>query len=347
MQTARPVPHHLLTFLAYVLVALAGPALPCRADAAGDRAGPEPAEAFTSDFEIMQRYGADMHKAVAALLESLGSPEPSVRRAAAFSLGELGAEAAGAVNQLARAMLRDPDIEVRTSAVFALGEIGPPALPVLMQNLDADDPRIRRSIASALVRIGKPAVPELIPLLDHADPILRRNAVGILGRIGPPAAPALPFLERALEDEDKAFCWTAKQAIRKINLEEQSDAAAEPDSSPMGAPAAVEEMPWPGADNASAAVPALIEHFADTRPAVRLRAVRALMAIGRPALAGLQQALGSPDADIRKNAAYCLGEMGPTAAPAAPALRQLLNDDHAAVRWCADNALKKINPAGN
>jgi HEAT repeat protein len=86
----------------------------------------------------------------------------------------------------------------------------------------------------------------------------------------------------------------------------------------------------------------LIERLTDINAGIRLKASRALAAIGRPAVADLQAALRSPDPDIRKNAAFCLGEIGTEASPAVPALKQLLNDEHTPVRWCADNALKKI-----
>ncbi len=301
---------------------------------------------LVSDVELMQQYGSDIHKAVPALLESLKSSQASIRRNAAFALGELGPDAAPAVDALAHALRNDTDIEVRRNAAFALGEIGTAALPVLLKSLNDKNSRVRRNVASALVRIGPPAIPALIPMLDAPNPIIRKNAAGILGRIGPKAKTAVPALEKHLDDPDKSFCWTVKQALRNIKQVTVAGLIESlNDKDPLVRTNAARQLGKKGL-SARPAIPVLIQCLQDEKAAVRQQASFALAAIGEPAVLALISALGNDIAQVRKNAAFSLGEMGSTALQALPALKNLLTDRNTAVRWCADNAIKKITTTG-
>ena len=307
-----------------------------------NKAESEKKQPLLYDFEIMQKYGSDVKSAIPALLEGLRSKEVSIRRNAAFALGEIGPDSEAAINDLANALRNDPDTEVRRNAAFALGEIGTPSIPVLMKILSSKDSRMRRNVAAALVRIGYPAVPYLIKALQDKNPIIRRNAAGILGRIGPKAKNAIPALEKALNDDDKAFCWTVKQALRKIkqvSVENLIDCLNDKDIIiRRNAVKALGEM---GVE-AQSAVPALILCLNDEKAEARKNASFALAKIGEPALPALMEALKSKDVRIRRNAAFSLGEMGEKAEKAIPALRLLINDTNKKVRWCADIAIKKI-----
>lgn len=286
--------------------------------------------------------GSNPTIAIPALVEGLKSSQVSIRRNAAFMLGEMGQDARKAINQLAEALRKDPDSEVRRNAAFALGEIGVPAIPVLMDCLNDKDARVRRNVSAALVRIGTPAVPHLMQALDSRNPIIRRNAAGMLGRIGPNAHKAIPALERSLDDSDKAFCWTVKQALRSIkNLPPEELTAGPKDRGPALLANATKARDVPG-DNATRDIPGLMLRLSDAQPAVRKDAAFALARIGERALPPLIKALQSEQVVMRRNAAFSLGEMGAKAAPAVPALEQLLNDPIQNVRWCADIAIKKI-----
>ncbi|MCP4716639.1 MAG: HEAT repeat domain-containing protein [Deltaproteobacteria bacterium] len=306
---------------------------------------PTPAEPLLSDFEIMQKYGSNPNGAVPALVEGLKSNEASIRRNAAFALGEIGPDAAPAIDTLAGALKNDPDSEVRRNAAFALGEIGPAAIQVLLGILSKKDSRMRRDGASALVRIGSPAVAHLINALRHKDPIVRRNAADILGRIGPKAKTAIPALEKELENPDKAFCWTVKQALRKIKkvtVENLIDCLNDKDVIIRNnATKALGDL----GPNAISAIPALVSCLDDAKTEVRKNASFALAKIGEPAIPALIEALKSENAQTRKNATFSLGEMGATAQLALPALKRLLHDNNSKVRWCADNAIKNITQA--
>jgi len=306
---------------------------------------PDPDIPLLSDFEIMQKYGSEAASALPALIEGLKSSEVTIRRNAAFALGELGSDAGPAIRYLASALQTDPDMEVRRNAAFALGEIGSQSIPILIQVLGDDDSRVRRNVASALVRIGRPAVASLAAALEGHNPIVRKNAAGILGRIGPAAKEAVPDLEKALHDDDRAFCWTVKQALLKIKtVTVESLVASLDDKNAIvrkNASRALGDM----GDKAAVAVPALIRCLDDDKMPVRKNAAFALAKIGLPALDPLAAALKSPRPRIRKNAAFSLGEMGPAAARAVPSIRQLLEDPDKKVRWCADSALQKIRGA--
>jgi HEAT repeat protein len=301
-----------------------------------------PSQPSASPESSIEGNGSNPTIAIPALVEGLKSNEVSIRRNAAFMLGEMGQDARKAMGPVAEALKKDPDSEVRRNAAFALGEIGVPAIPVLMDCLNDKDARVRRNVSAALVRIGTPAVPYLMRALDSPNPIIRRNAAGMLGRIGPNAHKAIPALERYLDDSDKAFCWTVKQALRSIkNLPPEEPPAGPHDKGPalLASAPTTPEVP---VDNATGDLPGLMLRLSDAQPAVRKEAAFALARIGERALPPLIKALGSEQVVMRRNAAFSLGEMGAKAAPAVPALEQLLNDPVQNVRWCADIAIKKI-----
>ena len=107
---------------------------------------------------------------------ALANSDSSVRRAAALALYERGAQAAAAVDELAR-LLDDP--EVRIPALRALEAIGPAAAP-------------------ALARVKA--------LLLHHDPFIRLGATFTLVAMGPPAAEALSTVR------DDPLSWISNAA---------------------------------------------------------------------------------------------------------------------------------------
>ena len=318
--------------------------VPCNAQMSKPQKGSgqdEPA-AIQPATEIMHEYGPGGKAAIPALLEGLKNKDANIRKNAAFALGEIGPEAESAISELSRVLKKDPDREVRKNAAFALGEIGSPSIGILIKCLGDRDSRVRRNVAAALVRIGYPAVSCLINLLHDNRPVIRKNAAGILGRIGPRAKDAVPTLEKFLNDSDKSFCWTVKQALKKIKhvtVEGLIDCLNDKNTITRSKAAiALGKM----GDKAASAIPELIVCLNDQSATVRKNAAFALTKIGEPALPALMEALKSDHYKIRKNAAFSLGEMGNIAEKALPDLAKLLNDKSSSVRWCADAALKKI-----
>lgn len=299
-----------------------------------------------TDLELMEKYGSDLKGALPALMEGLQSNDIHIRRNAAFGLGELGSDGRPALEALARALKTDPDFEVRRNAAFALGEIGEPAIPSLLTMLNDRDPRVRRTVTAALVRIGLPAVPHLIQLLRHSDTTIRRNAAVILGGIGPQAFDAIPALEKSLQDPDKGFQWTVKQAIRKIKQTPGDTATGEITISSGQTDIETRVEPAHKDQPPSETIPQLLARLSDEKSEVRRQAAFALAKMGQPAIPALIKALQSENIATRKNAAFALGEMGKDARSAIPAVEKLKHDPDTTVRWVAENALKKIEGRG-
>lgn len=103
----------------------------------------------------LSRIGAP---AVPALIDTLRSPDPAVRKKAIEVLGRMGEDAAPAVPALT-ALLNDPDLAVRKAAARTLGQIGPEAqaaVPALMRTLFNQPPLNQ---------------PQLQPTPDTAQPL--------------------------------------------------------------------------------------------------------------------------------------------------------------------------------
>jgi HEAT repeat protein len=95
-------------------------------------------------------------EAVPELQQALGDGGKYDRILAANALGELGPDAAPAVEALA-AGVADPDLDLRRAAVEALGRIGPPAASastLIAEQLDSGDARLEAAARDALAAIG-------------------------------------------------------------------------------------------------------------------------------------------------------------------------------------------------
>ncbi len=124
------------------------------------------------------------------LIESLGQPEPLVRRAAALALGRLRVAAAG--EALVNA-INDPVDEVRLAAMRALGDLRDArAVQALEEQLAYFDrgPQAEAALA-ALARVGHAgSLKTFTARLKDRDPELRRYAAEGLGRAGDKTATA-------------------------------------------------------------------------------------------------------------------------------------------------------------
>lgn len=166
---------------------------------------------------------AAQEAALGVLIESLHDPSEEVRKQAAQKLMYLGERAVAAVPALTTA-LQDPKRDVRFWAAIAIPRIAigaaGPALPLLIEALDASELWFREGAACSIMWIGSSAaaaVPALIRALrlTDLDPTtdlsgaeavvrLRMFAAIALGNIGPDAEAAIPVLVEALEGPDQA-----------------------------------------------------------------------------------------------------------------------------------------------
>ncbi|HYV82321.1 MAG TPA: M56 family metallopeptidase [Pyrinomonadaceae bacterium] len=158
--------------------------------------------------------------ALTPLTNQLDSPNPTVRRNAAWAIGELHnmlpGERANAVPQLIT-LLGDSDEWVRMAAARALGELRDTrALSKLVATLSDDDWRVRELAVWALSEMKDPrAVTALCNvLLSDVRVEVRRGAAEALGEIS--SADALPTLKQALNDKEPSVSAKAAWAISEI-----------------------------------------------------------------------------------------------------------------------------------
>jgi HEAT repeat protein len=161
------------------------------------------------------------HAAFRPLTNQLDSGNATVRRNAAWAIGELTnmppGERDDAVPRLI-SLLTDSDAWVRMAAARALGELRPgSAVPALVANLADADTRVREVTVWALSELkDKRAVAALCNvLLSDLRPDVRRGAAEALGEIR--SSEALPSLKQALNDP--AVSARAQWAINEIEGE--------------------------------------------------------------------------------------------------------------------------------
>jgi HEAT repeat protein len=271
-----------------------------------------------------------------AVVTMLRDSNESVRSLAAKALGCAGK---AAIPELVK-LLDSPDPGVALSAVQALGEIGPDAgstVPQLMARFLANIERVRKESEKesspdmktrhiryalkdcpyiwALARLGAAVVAPLVELLKSGDETKRWYALEVLGKAGPAARSAVPELIKVLQGPGEA--WNRARAAGTLGA--------------IG-PAA------------EAALPALVAALGakGAEEMVSRYAVSALVKMGAKAVPLLTSALKDPDAQMRKQAATALGQLGPAAKAAVPALTEAARDGDPGVAQAAAEALKAI-----
>lgn len=262
-------------------------------------------------------------QAVEALIAGLQSKDKNVRRAAVQALAESKAPSEEVAPRLVAA-IEAADPELIRDVIRALSSMGAEAVPRVKRGLS--NPKLRGHAAVILGNIGaeaKGAVPELVAALDvDDDPQFRREVLFTLGQIGPPAAPAVDKIIGILEGEtDEKVAAAACYALRNMG------------------PAA------------SKAGPALVGVYNNGNEYQRMIAIWALLKV-RPGFASVEKraiplltkGLSYERAEVRAEAAQALGEIGPHAAAALPALNKALEDDDPVVRSAAKAAIEHIQP---
>ncbi len=157
----------------------------------------------------------------------------------------------------------------------------------------------RADIVRALGAFGEdagPAVPSVTAALDDSDPEVRSAAAWAFSQIGPNGAAAAPALGKSLSDTSPQVRILAALAVRAMG--------------PTGAPA----------------IPDLIRALKDPVGNVRASAASALGSMGRAAHTAIRPLADRLTADedglVLNGVAAALGEFGPDAKDALPALQQ-------------------------
>lgn len=318
------------------------------------------------------------------LLRNVKSPDAETREKAAGALGEFGPLAAKAIPALEGILKTDKEPPVREAAVKTLAGMALAARPVYPTLLDVartdTEASVRREALRALVAVdhswhiqvvaGKETVSAVqifdvmapvdagvlavaLESLRDADEHVRQGAAETLALIGPQTEKVISALADALKDTDAAV---RQAAVQSLGLMERASRPA---------------------------VPAIAKLLKDESPTVRLNAAIALWQIDRrveetlpvlvaalktpakgrqPRLSSfasagktdtpevsLQALLFSDDEDLLsddtlRKVLEVLGEMGPQARSALPAVKELLKDRSAEVRVEAAQTYWKVDP---
>jgi HEAT repeat protein len=288
---------------------------------------------------------------------------PQVRSAACGVLGHIGPQARGAYPALLHVSKNDGDANVRLSASQALDRIGRPTtadLPTLLLGLNdprADyraavaqtltwvvtpdsrsavkplrsalgdpDPRVKLFAAQALWLVTRQTDDVLKvfrdALNDRTDASIRSAGAHALAMVGNAAKPAAPDLRKALTDADLSVRLYA--AIALWGLEHQVEPVL---------PVFRDALKAKDLSHRHAAVEA-VARIADRLSDKEARTVVPL----------LIEILKSDDLDLRAQAAFALGQIGPEAADATPLLIEMARAGDQALRENAIHALGNIGP---
>jgi HEAT repeat protein len=229
------------------------------------------------------------------------------------------------LNRLARAIKEMP----------AMGEEAQKAYPALLEALKGGDGNVRGMVLKLLEQLGPPGkerLPEVLGLLDRGASVdAKLFALEALIKAGPDEPKALPALATALKDPEARVRERAARALGEfgpaaqaafptlVELVKGDDAAAR-----KTALAVLDKLGPPGKERL-AELKALLDRKAPLE--ARQYALTALGKLGGDAVGAvgvLAEAMQDPEAKIRVRAAAALGDLGPAAREAAPALRAVL-----------------------
>ena len=257
-----------------------------------------------------------------------------------FSLALAAAGLAqGAMDNSAKLIktLQGNDVQAKLQAIETLGRMraaAKTAVPALIQSLGDDS--ISAEAAQALADVGREAVPPLIAAVKDrkADAGVREGAMYALALMGPRAADAVTVLTESFQTADPPTRCAIAETLGCIG------------------------------PSAKTALPALSSALKAPSPSLRLAAAMAIWKIGRrtdgvvPTLVQLLESGKRQDTKEAKEkinvsrsinppsklAVWFLGEIGPEAKSAVPALIKTLREGDVRLRGPAAEALGKIGP---
>ncbi len=225
-----------------------------------------------------------------------------------------------------------------------------------------DDSRVRVLTIDQIAMLGggaAEALDDTVAMTTDPEPRVRWHAVRAIGLIGEDAIRTMPRLVALLEDTDAVTVAQAAAAIRHIRIDDERTETPPQDAAlyasaveplvkvtihpdPRARRAAVSALQVLDATPESLAA-MLVKTLTDTDPSVILPALHTLADMDGAAVPVLVKALEDPKG--RYWAAVALAEIGPEAAPAAPALTALIASGEPDERLQAMLALAAIGPA--
>ncbi|MGC1307075.1 MAG: S-layer homology domain-containing protein [Phormidesmis sp.] len=224
----------------------------------------------------------------------------------------------------------------------------------LVALLSSNDTVERKAAADTLAASGAEAVPHLADALESDSAPVRQAAAYALNEIGADAAAATPTLLEVIKDDNELVRALATSALTKVGLDRDLLltvlVAAVQNESGLVQDIAADALVGMGAD----ALPLLGEllknkqanSLAKQTAAALIGDIGQLDTVGDSALqAGvsvLADTLNDGDSDVRKAAARALGDFGPLADVAIPALSRTLLGNNSDVNQTVVGSLAKI-----
>ena len=320
-------------------------------------------------------FDIDPKELLPTLDQALDDSNDRVRVVALQGIARHGKSAGNMVPHVAKLLRNDASVQVRIDAAYALRFLDPEgrsAVAELSGALADSAAAVRVVAARSLAEYGaeaRPALPALIGLLtdkeqvpyaysaDHFGSRETRGEVAVvLGVIGAVAEPAVAALDRLRAEASAPFETRVNAAVAVIRILPQDEHAVNAFLDLLD-----EDELWssdllPVLDGleitrgrAQRALPAIRRHLKKEDGSVCWEATRALVeAGGAAAVPDLVALLESDDYDAQAEAAQALGELGPDAKAAVPALLKVLDtalhEETDAAHLSALGALSKIGP---
>ena len=224
----------------------------------------------------------------------------------------------------------------------------------LVASLSSPSVNTRKAAATTLAANGAEAVPELTTALKSNNDNVRAAAAYALNEIGPDAEAATPTLLEVLQDDNELVRALATSTLTQVGLDNtvliNLLVAAVQNESGLVKDIAADALVGIGADS----VPALgnlLENDA-TNALAKQTAATILGDISKvnevddlvleAAVPILAESLGDGDSEVRKAAASALGDFGPLADVAIPALSKALLGEDSGVNQTIAGSLTKI-----
>jgi len=324
------------------------------------------AEIRSAAANALAEVGPSAEQAILALVAGLSDPYPDARQAMASCLARLGPAAEPGVPALVP-LLAARQVGVRKAAAYALEKIGPgsvPALIELVQARDVERLKVGLKAMSEYSRWFQPKRHDLpaeeykiwtnrfwgvYDLMEERQCLenAQEAALCILRDLGPAASAARPTIAQALKDPSPRIRLAAVQAMGQVGPVAE-DVAPDlirmlVDKNEATRKAAAETLENFDPDWASdPAVAGAITGLAGQLGEPGESTVQAFTVIGAAGVPALIDVLESGNRISKEKAARALGQIGPEAQAATPALTKALADSHPWVQAEAAKALAKI-----
>jgi len=253
-------------------------------------------------------------------------------------------------------LLTHESVHVRRGVAFylldRLDPNDPTVAAAMTEALSDEDATVRHIALSAVRRLPESsqasAVVQLVTMLtpDREDAANRAAIVRLVASLERQADAALPRLVEILrEDPDASVRSAAVAAIPRIAgperaVTELSEALVK-ESDPGVQGVLVVRLGKLG-PAAAGAVDPLADKLKTNDHELQRKVIDALIAIGKPSVPRLIEALQAKDVPTRRLAVFALGSLSAVAAEATEPLRACLNDDDEQVRQLAQVALLRI-----